>query len=226
MNEIRGEITNDNVVDRLLKDEKFQEIFTKNYEEEVEFVSSNFSEILQIQKEKLKTLSISTIESIIINPNLQLENEDELLKFINELYKESSEYSIFYEYVYFSNVESNTIEEFINVFDVNDLNQSIWISISNRLKEEINKKTNKDNNKRYKGDKFIEFESGKDFKGIFNFLRNNSNINDEVNITASSVRDGDLKKLIQSDSPDNEPMNFIQNLYQIHGFVLNSSNEK
>ena len=138
------------------------------------FISSNFSEILQSQSEKLMTLSMSTIESIIDSPNLQLENEDQLLKFINELYNQLNEHSILYEYVYFSNVKCNTIEEFINFFDINDLNQSIWNSITNRLKEEI-KNTNTNDSKRYKS-KYnqIMYKSDKDFEGIFHFLINNS----------------------------------------------------
>lgn len=124
------------------------------------------------------TLSISTIESIINSPNLQLENEDQLLKFINELYNQLNEYSIVYEYVYFSNVKCNTIEEFINFFDINDLNQSIWNSITNRLKEEISKKTIKNNKERYNENKntnnqynLIEYKPEKSFEGIFNFFK-------------------------------------------------------
>lgn len=142
------------------------------------FISSNFSEILQSQSEKLMTLSMSTIESIIDSPNLQLENEDQLLKFINELYNQLNEHSILYEYVYFSNVKCNTNEEFINFFDINDLNQSIWNSITNRLKEEISKKTIKNNKERYNENKntynqynLIEYKPEKSFEGIFNFFK-------------------------------------------------------
>lgn len=154
---ILNPITIDNVVNRLIKDENFQEILPKFYQEEVEFISNNFSEILENQREKLKIFSINTIEKIINNSNLQFENEDELLQFINELYNELSEYSILYEYVYFSNVKSSSIEEFINIFDINDLNISTWYSISKRLIEEINNKnkyknkyTKRNTNKRYK----------------------------------------------------------------------------
>lgn len=151
---ILNPITIDNVVNRLIIDENFQEILLKFYEEEVEFISNNFSEILENQREKLKIFSINTI---INNSNLQFENEDELLQFINELYNELSEYSILYEYVYFSNVKSSSIEEFINIFDINDLNISTWYSISKSLIEEINNKnkyknkyTKRNTNKRYK----------------------------------------------------------------------------
>lgn len=204
LNENRNKLIIDNSVDLLITDESFQEIFPKQYEDEIAFISTNFSEILHNQREKLKALSISTIERIINHPNLQLETEDDLLKFINELYLKSKEYSILYSYVHFRNVEINTIEEFINIFNIDDLDHSTWFSITNRLKEEI-KNTNTNDSKRYKS-KYnqIMYKSDKDFEGIFHFLINNSIIKDEIKITASSVYSGILEHLIQPYYPNNQ----------------------
>lgn len=204
LNENRNKLIIDNSVDLLITDESFQEIFPKQYEDEIAFISTNFSEILHNQREKLKALSISTIERIINHPNLQLETEDDLLKFINELYLKSKEYSILYSYVHFRNVEINTIEEFINIFNIDDLDHSTWFSITNRLKEEI-KNTNTNDSKRYKS-KYnqIMYKSDKDFEGIFHFLINNSIIKDEIKITASSVYSGILEQLIQPYYPNNQ----------------------
>ena len=115
-------------------------------------------------------------------------DEDQLLKFLNELYLKNSMYSILYETVFFSNLSKEAITEFINIFDLNDITNGMWLSICKRL---INEKN--DDEKRYKNDnknsniKTFSYSEGNPFKGIINHLINktSSNINEALNITAS-----------------------------------------
>lgn len=165
------EITNNNVIE-MIKDHENKFFLTKQYSEEIDFLSANFSEIYQNQSEKLFSLSEYSLENILKNEKLILSNEDELLNFINELYKKNRHFAFLYEYVYFTNIETKTMEEFLSIFDDNDLTRGSWKSISKRLICE--KQTNM--KERYKSE----------FGGIFNFLKKNSNIKDEVNITYSS----------------------------------------
>lgn len=91
--------------------------------------------------------------------------------------------------------------------------------ISTPLKQEINKKSDENNRKkRYKNrnvnnnnnnknddekDTFIEYKADKTFEGIFNFLKNNAIIKNEIKVTASSNKGGNLEQIIQSDFPNN-----------------------
>ena len=69
-----------------------------------------------------------------------MKDEDQLLNFLNRLYKIDRKYCVLYEFVIFSNVTTNCIKEFLEVFDFNDLSSSTWKSISRRLQEEISDK--------------------------------------------------------------------------------------
>lgn len=94
-------------------------LFTHEYIQ-IDFLSANFSKAVTRKKAELLELSIPSIEGILSNKKLILSNEDELLSFINELYKKNRQFSILYEYVLFSNVESKTVDEFLSIFDDND----------------------------------------------------------------------------------------------------------
>lgn len=78
------------------------------------------------------------------------------------------------------------------------MNSIIWNSLSSRLVKEV-KKCEKEKNERYKTEQtklnaersnqseHIEIPySNKEFEGIISFIKKNSNIEDEVNITSSS----------------------------------------
>ena len=118
-----------------------------------------------------------------------------------KFYQQSHDFSDLYESVYFSNVLIETFDEFVNIFDVDDLNKSTWQSICECMKEGIRKEPNK--NKRYRSIKF-PINPHKEFNGIFNLLKSNSKLNYEIKITASSVERGNLYKLIQNCHPQHE----------------------
>ena len=192
------EITNDNIFELIKNHQIHPKFYGYRIDQEIEYFASHFSEL---KDNLLKTINESDkeeiedyiIELVICNDNLQLESEDELLKTINELYKKNRKYSKFYEYVDFINVEVESMNEFVEIFDMNDLTKSVWSSIVSRLEQRIynenskHKHKHKITKKQNKEKVFLEIENKEnEFDGILNYLQTHSNIKDEINITASS----------------------------------------
>lgn len=186
-----------NVFDQILKHEGNKKFYLSNYQKEVDFLSSNFFLVKEKDEKKFENFHLDTIEDILNNSNLQLESEDQLFRIVNRLYLKDPTFSILYEYVDFINVEASTINEFVSIFNICDMTHEIWDNLQKRFKQEIkanknlfssrikNKKAQQQQQEEVK--KGIEFKyNGKEFDGIFNYLRNNSNIREEVNITKSS----------------------------------------
>lgn len=190
----KRELTDNNVFEELLKHEKYRNFFESEYEEEIEFVSSNFIDHIDTKEEILEKLDIYTIIRIISSQNLRISDEDQLLRFINKLYSKDSRYFVLYEYVYFFNVSTESIKEFIDIYDIDYITKDTWLKICQRLIQKV--QTNEQLSKmikpeRYKK-KFEEFGYSEDkvFSGILNYLKTSSNnIENEINITASSCAD-------------------------------------
>ena len=182
------EISQDIVFDLLKKHERHN-LYSNLLSNEINFVSSHFYQLYENYPEKINDLSISIIERIIKSDKLLLNNEDQLLSFINQLYMRDSKYSVLYENVFFSFVSVSKISEFIQIFDISDLNTETWISISHRLQQEISIDYNAQNEKRYiqnfGGISFI-FKNNK-FDGIINYLRSQGDIQNLINFSSSSV---------------------------------------
>lgn len=202
----------DNILSLIENHEKYNKFFAKSLSEEINFASSNFNELFQTKKEEFSKLSISTINDIISNPNLQLETEDQLLTFINDLYYKDSNYFCLYEKVLFCNVSSESIQKFIEIFDINDLTGEMWNKLSQRLIQKVQNDEFKIELKRYKNkivkesQKKFPLKNTNEFNGIIKYLKSN-NIGNEINITASSCyNDGDdrlqAKNVVLFDSDD------------------------
>ena len=193
----------DNVFDLIQKHEKYDIFNSKLLQEEIDFASSHFFLVNEIQEEQIKEIKFSTFEEIIKNPKLQLKSEDQLINIINKLYIHDSKYSVLYEYVDFSNVTVDKITEFLKIYDIKDLTHDSWKTLSSRLEKRIIQNNEIDyNNPRYhkptniekqsndlRSEISIEYEKNNEFKGIINYLSNNtqSNIYDEIKITSSST---------------------------------------
>lgn len=199
------EITNDNVIDLIKRHLPNRYFFKSQLEKEFGFISSHFIELkeqlLSMIDEGEFHLNEYVIEEIIKRECLQLENEDELLSFINNLYSKNKEYSRFYQYVIFENVEVESMKKFIKIFDVNDLSTLIWSSLIYRLQLPIlnDEKAIITRKHEYQKKKFfVELESKeKEFDGILNYLQKNFNIKDEISITYSSINAGDPFDLLK-----------------------------
>ena len=198
------EITVENAIELIKKHEKCQLLFSELFELEIEFISKHFNEIIQKHKEGLKQLDIDTLQRIIQSPHLQLKDENQLISMINDFYIENSDYSILYEEVLFSYVDQSQIEYFISIFDINDINMTIWKMISSRLKRKI--EPNKEElskiaktryseesqliiTKSIKQGKSFPYLNDDKFNGILNYLSKESNgkIQNLVNITSSQL---------------------------------------
>lgn len=70
--EDQEELTNENVLKKIEKHEKFQKIYSDQFGKEIEYISLHFNEILSKQEE-LSKLKINTLYKIINNDNLQIE---------------------------------------------------------------------------------------------------------------------------------------------------------
>ena len=189
------DVTEDNALDRLLllttilnEHQKTPNLQESNpIQKIIEFISSHFE---SIDKEKMKQLNIDMIELIVNNDHLKLQNEDTLLRFLLDLYSKDRKYSELFEYIIFNNVSEEMISNFISVFEIVDLNDSIWKSICQKI---LGKKTENEN--RYtdaKSVKKFEREEGKEFEGIMRNLTNETdgNIHDNatVEITSNSIQ--------------------------------------
>lgn len=175
-----------------MKHEKISRFYGKNFKEEIEFIASHFSEICDNRKEEMFQLQLSTLHLILSDPKLFLNDEDQLLIFVNELYRKDDRFRSLYETVYFERVTSESISSFLDEFDMSDLTNETWQRLSNRLKQEIKMETSssEDHSKtRYKmKGTSLPFTTNNEFKGIVNHLRtkSNGNIDNEISFSYSS----------------------------------------
>lgn len=207
-------ITMDNAIDLLQKHEQNSSIYSKNYQNEIEFISSHFHKITESEKEKLSKLKISTLLEIFTNKKLKLKSEDQLFEIINKLYSKNSEYSILYEIVDFLNLSAESMHEFTSKFDINDLTHGIWEQICERLNQTEKRIQNNKSMDRF-AFKSFEYSENKPFSGILNYLmqQNKGKISDEINLTASSYFSQNEKYQIQNITSFEEENN---------GFATNS----
>lgn len=174
----------------------------KGIKEEIDFISTHFSDIDQ---KEIQKLDLSIIELIITNDNFQVSEEDNLLQFLLELYEKDRKSSFLFQYVIFSNITNEMMNNFISVFDLNDIDGTIWESICKRLintKPKTNVDATKDqrcnrikfldDNYLNSADKYgtINLEFNKEMEGVFYFLTNETkgNIysNDTIDINTNS----------------------------------------
>lgn len=193
------ELTKENIIEKLQKHEQNQFFFSELYKKEIEFISTVMGELLSTRESDLMNLKIETLLLILNNEHLKIGSEDDLLQFVNKLYMRDVKYSILYEYVYFCNVTSSSIKEFIEIYDVNDITDETWRRFCERFEIELQKsfKMNKRRSDRYtnvsaNGKTFDPNESDP-FCGIINYLRGISNgrIIGEIEVSASSVNTND-----------------------------------
>lgn len=212
------ELTNENIFMNIQKHEKHEQIYSQFYIKEIDYISSHFYEFYCKHESEILKLKSNTIFEITNNEHLKIQDEDQLLRFINKLYKSDKKYFQLYENVIFINATTESIKEFIEIFDFEYLTYQTWLSISERLCSEIkntNKETSKINNTRYKilnqkqlkseieetsQIKTFKYVENQEFKGIFNYLTksSNGNIHDKgiINITSNYINSNHPKNLL------------------------------
>lgn len=193
-------ITTDNVFELIQKHQRFENFYSKELVDDIDFISTHFYELCITRKDDLVKLPFDVLLNIVNNNSLQLTDEDQLLHFINELYSKNTDCSIMYETVFFSNISSKMMKEFIKVFKFKDVSKNIWTALLSRLENEEENESVKFNNKSKVNDEISRYESvkkqgimfpllsNKNFSGIFNYLYNktNGNIEDEIILTTTS----------------------------------------
>ncbi|KAK8838621.1 hypothetical protein M9Y10_032655 [Tritrichomonas musculus] len=186
------ELTKDNILTEIKKHEVHSKYFQERYLEEIEFISSNFAELVSTKESELQDLTIFSIEKVLSNEHLSIETEDSLLRFVNKLYERDRNYSILYEHVYFINVTSSCMKEFTRIFDKDDMNGGTWKSIMERLESEcqrvneVKRRTSNYKKETGRGQVFQPSENEL-FSGMINYIRENGNIDNDLQVTASSI---------------------------------------
>lgn len=200
-------ITSDNAF-TLIQNYRTNGIFYgKFYQEVNDFISSHFNELCESHFEEFEKIDIEILHSIIQSKSIKLNDEDQLLKFVNKLYSKDSKYSILYEEVYFINTSSKSISEFVNLYDLNDITQMTWLKICERLKLNVEEgdMIEKRYNLKYN---IFSVNENNPFDGIINHLKSKfgDQIFSHINLTSSSIYNNEerfqLKNIILFDNPD------------------------
>ena len=157
------EITDDNVIQLL----KTKCGFSLKYDNEIEYIASNFSSILNKHINELNSLDQNIMEEIISSEYLKINNEDNLLEYIISLYLKDPQYITLFEYVEFSNVSSFQMSKFIEIVNFNDITNGIWSSLGKRLTIDVIPQT--DLIDRYNYMK-LAYNENEQFNGIISYL--------------------------------------------------------
>ena len=112
-----------------------------DFDEEIAYISNNFHKFLTKLPQSILSLDVDIIERIISKDELKIHKEEELFNIILQLYTKSKEYSALFSYVIFMNLPNESIQNFIETFDINDINKSIWEKICSRLEQKISTKS-------------------------------------------------------------------------------------
>lgn len=132
-------VTASNAIQRLrtLRD-KISPHITNNFEslltELVKFCSSHFYEL---PREEIESLDADTLELIVGSEFLQIETEDEFIEILLDLNEKDDKYSKLFEYVLFNNLNDESIEKFIDAFNINFLTNGTWISVCRGLLKKL-----------------------------------------------------------------------------------------
>ena len=163
---------------------EFQE---ENIKKVISFISSHFYEF---KEEDLKHLRIGILEEVLSNDDLKISDENSLFELVLKLYEDDHSYSILFSKIIFSNLSQESIEKFIRVFSIDDLDSEIWHSICERLLKE----TEIEKEGRYIHSlNTIEFKSElhHEFEGIIDYLTKetggNVHDNNTIEIATNSI---------------------------------------
>lgn len=161
-------------------------LYKSKYNKMIQFLSEHFYEI---DNNELKSLDYEILDQILRNDHLKLKNEDLLVELLIEKYKEDEKYSSLFEYVIFNNISEENLSEFINVFNISDINSGIWNSLCKRLlPKDKNASTN-----RYRFNLYeFKYTKGYEFNGIMKHLTEltggNIHENKTIEITSNSYQ--------------------------------------
>lgn len=129
----KEENTLENILSHIIQHQKHPHLFQTQLSKVIQFFTSHFTELkdqlLREIEEGRNEIEEFVLEYILNNSDLQVDTEDELLDFVNNLYRHDSKYARFYEYVDFMYVDTVSIKNFVDIFECSDINYSIWNTI-------------------------------------------------------------------------------------------------
>jgi hypothetical protein len=184
-----------------VSDLKFLEENGGDMENKVQFIASHFCELDESELERLKDLSVDTLERILTSPNLCLRDEDTLLEFISSL---GEKYSTLYGCVECEFLTLSGINEFVyKISGEEEINLRIWNSICRRLQCDLSNRNLVGN--RFKGGgagsgEFYPSVLDRELDGIINHLTQEcgGNVHEMriVDITCSSQERGSCETVV------------------------------
>lgn len=197
------------------------------YSSIIDFIADNF---YSIDKNKLLSLTISTLHSIISNEHLLIETEDLLLDFIEKVFQTKSEREIdsefdifdFYELIEIHSLSDNKFQEFVLNININRMTTSLWTKLRQFFFITQEQRSSKTRQQRYTkiGESF-EYDGNESnrFNGIIRHLTKESggNVseNGTVKVTASST---------QGNNQEQRPKFAVD--FDDFGHYFHSNNEK
>ena len=195
----KDDLTKDNALNILKNHERNPTFYSRRILNDIDFISKHFYELFEYEQddasgfiESIENITQQSIERIVHNENLRLLDEDQLITFVNELYSKDTKCSCLYSAVYFANASADKMQEFLSLFNIDDISEEIWKAISIRLSHETahaGKIENDFNVKRYAKHEFsFSKENSEEFSGIIShlFKKTKGNIEQEISITAST----------------------------------------
>ena len=210
---------NDENVISLIKQKHSFDIPIEEFNSEVLFISSKFSNFVDQLIDLSKDIKYyNVIESIVKNENLQLQTENELLSFILKLSEQDNIYELLFQYVWLEYCSIGTIKQFIEYIDKNICKdnhiKSIIKCVNRRLiQEQI--PVYIFNEKRYQI-KSYEYNE----KDPLNGLLRQEYLKDNVEMSASSTMRYSVYDLIKNDENSDFATNDNQNSW-IEGKLKN-----
>lgn len=148
MNIINQQLNQELTVKTVISELFYKIKYNLEQQDELDFIAAHFQEL---KKEDLWKLEPETLELIISNPNFKVETEDDLYEFISSLVKErGDDYRVLFEHVWFEFLDQDTVDDFINDLELDDLTGELWGAICRRLRMKI-PSTNVDNDRFSKG---------------------------------------------------------------------------
>ena len=124
------QITMDNVVSIIKHESRFlQQINDKS----IMFAVKNFYQLLENNRDQLKTLNADILWEIITNDSFVKLDEDSLLKFILELMEMNQSYSYLLETINFSNLTKDGMEMFKQNFDGTQMTSELWQKLKKQM---------------------------------------------------------------------------------------------
>lgn len=141
-----------------------------DFKEELEFLSSNFSEF---EISALSVLSLNHLEMILTHGELKIESENSLFDFILDRFSSDESYSTLFKYIRFEYLDAEHIDLFFNCVYPDYIDSVLWESITNFIKNCIQKSPPRRNIS--KGT--FEYKTEGPFNGIISHLRQECNGN-------------------------------------------------